>query len=245
MRDLEVSFHATQGCSHAHMKHLCETLYRLFTEKSLVGRRCFLNRQVHYMLIMWRYFGGGCDRCSSSHRGMPVCDETDAGLVQTLPSLEKKTLPAWENPRQAKSWERLHKESGHLSKEWAALSGWARRAIRHKTRASQTGSHWMVPSEKLGLVFQQRGRQRSDDHCPPVCHMSSHWHWLCGTGGRKLFSSEQTKRVISEVRESGRALRHALWTPTLSVRREALFTGLNPRLNHSTFQKQAFQNKWD
>lgn len=68
----------------------------------------------------------------------------------------------------------------------------------------------MVPSEKPGLVFQRRGRQRSDDHCPRcvVCPRSG--TVSVGVGGhtrRKLFSSHLTRGVVSEVRESSRALR--------------------------------------
>lgn len=69
----------------------------------------------------------------------------------------------------------------------------------------------MVPSEKPGLVFQRRGRQRSDDHCPR-CVVCPHSGTVSvgGWGGdtkRKLFSSQLTRGVVSEVRESGRALR--------------------------------------
>lgn len=73
------------------------------------------------------------------------------------PLPEKNTpLPAWENPRQAKSWERLHKESGHLSKEWAALSG--ERDVRSDTRQGlpRQGAIEWFPLKKPGLVFQRR-----------------------------------------------------------------------------------------
>lgn len=77
---------------------------------------------------------------------------------------------------------------------------WARRAIRHKTRASQTGSHWMVPSEKPGLVFQQQSRKPSDDHYPPrvpyvLALALALWH----RGEETLFiSADQGNRIWSE-----------------------------------------------
>lgn len=76
------------------------------------------------------------------------------GLVQKLPLPDRNTpLPAWENPRQAKSWERLHKESGHLSKEWAALSG--ERDVRSDTRQGlpRQGAIEWFPLKSQALCF--------------------------------------------------------------------------------------------
>lgn len=105
----------------------------------------------------------------------------------------------------------------------------------------------MVPSEKPGLVFQRRGRQRSDDHCPQcvVCPRAGTGSVVQEGGRRKLFSSPQTRRVVSEERESGRALRLAFPNTHAQRKHGALFAELKPRLNHSTSQKQAFQNKLD
>lgn len=61
-----------------------------------------------------------------------------------------------------------HRESGHLSKERAALSGG--REAANQTRASQSGSHWMVACEKPGLVFQTTLRQSLSQ----ACRVSSH-----------------------------------------------------------------------
>lgn len=172
----------------------------------------------------------------------------DAGLWQDRrwPSTEallpgKNTqLPAWENPRQAKSWERLHKESGHLSKEWAALSG--ERDVRSDTRQGlpRQGAIEWFPLKSQALCFSGEVDNAQTITVPPVCRMSSHWHWLCGTGvgwrggEETLFiSADQGSRIWSEGKLSDMLSEH----PRSAQAAGPCSPKLKPRLNHSTFSK--------
>lgn len=187
-----------------------------------------------------------------SGRGLLLAWQTPTGNprptlnkdINSPPEKPNNALPAWENPRQAKSWERLHKESGHLSKEWAALSFEQEAQSDTRQGLPRQGATEWIPLKRQALCFSDKVDNAPTITVPGVSYVLALalflWH-----RGRKLFSSQRTGGVVSVVRESGRALRRAFWTPTLSVSRGALFAELKPHLNHSTFQKQAFQNKWD
>lgn len=182
-------------------------------------------------------FGGGFVTGVAAPRGDPglwrdrCWPSTDAPLYgKTLHSLHEKTQ---DKPKVEKGY---IKNQVTYQKKRAALSG--KQDMRSDTRQGlprQRATEWF-PLKSQALCFTGDVDNAQMITVPSVPYVlalaQALWH-----RGRKPFSSQRTRGM----KESGRALGRALWTPMLSISAGALFAK-KTHLNHSTFQKQAFLN---
>lgn len=183
----------------------------------------------------------GCDWRSSPCKGCRSVTRQTPAQYRRSPLPERNTsLPVWENLKQAKSWERLHKESGHLSKEWAALSG--ERDVRADTRQGlpRQGAIEWFPLKSPALCFSDEVDNAQTITVLGVLYVlavaPSLWGWGGTRGGNSfhLIWPEELYLKWGKVAELSDVF---FRTPTLQRGRngESSLAGLKPRLHRYTF----------
>lgn len=110
--------------------------------------------------------------------------------------------------------------------------GPVRRAIRHKTWDPRQGAIEWFPVKSQALCFSGELDNTQTIAVPGVSYVLA-----LAQGDGKVFSSLRTRGVVSEVRESGRALRSAFSNTHAQRKQRGHIGKLKPHFNHSTFQK--------